>query len=420
MAALDPTASLQDEAEPMEVDRSLAAYPQAEAAHTKRHTRYYAGATPFFLIALALGTVSVGLAAYIGASRGVDLPSRVAWGIVGAALALGLLLAPSEAASAFRTRRWGATIAATMLALTCAAFVLTGALGNASAGRVSASRTATATAEHRSRLTREYEQASAELEKLPAARLLGEIEAAIAPLNAIIGKAHCDEWVANRHIRNACARRSPLLAELARAQRRAELEHIMADARAALDAPVDQRPAGEDARILAKYLRAVGLSVTPDRMSDVLVLVAVFSLEISGALALMIARSNVQTPVIAALEPSGPPHGRRPRRRAKPENEHPVEQASHLASAAPNVVRLPARSPVRSSDRAKLAKASAGILFHAEKGSLPRTQRQMAKLIGVSTGTISMALSDLEHCGRVSIRTGAHGTAVAIRKSATA
>jgi hypothetical protein len=83
-------------------------------------------------------------------------------------------------------------------------------------------------------------------------------------------------------------------------------------------------------------------------------------------------------------------------------------------------VRLPARSPVRSSDRAKLAKASAGILFHAEKGSLPRTQRQMAKLIGVSPGTISMALSDLENDGSVSIQTGAHGTRIEIKRALSA
>jgi hypothetical protein len=293
-------------------------------------------------------------------------------------------------------------------------------LGNASAGRVAASRTTTASAEHRSRLARGYEQASAELEKLPDARVIGEVEAAIAPLNAIIGTAQCDEWVPNRRIRNACARRSPLLGELARARRRADLERIMADARAALDAPVDQRPAGEDARILAKYLRAVGLNVTPDRMSDVLVLVAVFSLEISGALALMIARSNAQSPVIVGFGQSDPPSGRRTRRREKPEKRTPDRTGIGPAADAPNVVRLPARSPARSSDRAKLAKASAGILFHAEKGSLPRTQRQMAKLIGVSTGTISMALSDLENDGRVSIQTGAHGTVVAIRKSATA
>lgn len=397
----------------MPVSSDLAAHPQVEASHAQQPYARIA----FFLIAGALGTVSISLAAYVASQRGVDLPSKVAWGTVGAALALGLLLAPAEAAAFVRRRQWGAAFAATLLALTCASFVLTGALGNVSAGRVAASRTATGTAEHRSRLAHEYEKAKAELAELPAARLAGEIEPEIGSLNAIIGRAHCDEWVRSRHVRNSCAQRSPLLAELARSRRRADLERTMADAHAALNAPIDQRPAGEDARILAKYLRALGLNVSTDRMSDALIIIAVLSLELGGALALILARAQaVQSAGASSVQPVQPPPARA-RRPAHSEQHN--ERAERSAPSSSNAQRsanvVPLRPSSRTVERAQLEHAMAGIIEHAERGSLPSAQRAMARLLNVSVGTISAALAEIESSGIAIVQAGPSGTKVRIK-----
>ena len=94
----------------------------------------------FFGAAAVLGSASIALSAAYAASRGVDAVSAIVWGTVGAALAGALLVAPSEAVAAARRRDRASALACTMLAAICAVFVLTGALGNASAGRQSAAR----------------------------------------------------------------------------------------------------------------------------------------------------------------------------------------------------------------------------------------------------------------------------------------
>ncbi|MGD9805489.1 MAG: hypothetical protein AB7E81_20505 [Hyphomicrobiaceae bacterium] len=399
----------------MTVVKCLAAPRQAEDAHA----RHPFGRACFFLIATALGIVSVSLAGYVGAARGVDLPSKAAWGVTGGALALGLLLAPPEGARLARQRRYGSALAAILLAVVCAAFVISGSLGNASSGRVASAKAEQSTTEKLTRAKAAYDNAVAEIATLGDVRLPGELEADIAPLTARIGDNDCAVWVSRRAVRAACADRAPLLAELARARRKATLEKTMSDARLALDSPVDQRPANEDAKTVARFLSAIGVRIEPDRMSDILIIVAVLSLEAGGALSLSLAQSIDQTPATREPTPSHPPSRRRFAPRAKEENEQPVEQTLSAGDIASNVVRLPVRSQARSSARAKLAKATTAILMHAEKGTLSRTQRLMAKQIGVSTGTISMALMDLERTGRVTIETGAHGTAVVINRHLT-
>jgi hypothetical protein len=359
--------------------------------------------------------VSIGLAAVVGAARGVDVPAQVAWGVTGGALALGLLLAPAEAARLARQRHYGAAIAATLLAVVCASFVLSGSLGNASAGRVANAKAEQSTSEKRSRAQTAYDEAKAEIAALGDVRLPAELEVEIAPLSARIGRNDCSAWVPRKSIRQACSDRSPLLAELARAKRKAALERAMSDARSILDATPDQHPANEDARTIARYLSALGMSAKPERVSDALIVVAVLSLELGGALALIVGRSIAQVPLApGAQSPQPPPACRRPRRREQSSSEHTPGPALSAESSA-NVV--PLRRAERGSERAQLERAMAGIIEHAERGTLPTAQRAMARLLRVSAGTVHAALNELERSGRARVLAGPNGTLVRIKST---
>src|SRR5690606_4085142 len=147
-----------------------------------------------------------------------------------------------------------------------------------------------------------------------------------------------------------------------------------------------------DARIIAKYLRAFGLNVTPDRMSDVLVVVAVFSLELGGALALMLARAHgVQSAGASGAHPVQPPPARRRSAPREQDIARTERSAPSNAECAANVVPL-RRKAERPTERAQLERAMSGIVEHSRCGTLPSAQRQMARLFSVSVGTVSAAL----------------------------
>ncbi|HET6926744.1 MAG TPA: hypothetical protein VFI48_07825, partial [Hyphomicrobiaceae bacterium] len=71
----------------------------------------------------------------------------------------------------------------------------------------------------------------------------------------------------------------------ARAQRRSELQTQIERASAVL-ASGNVRVANTDARALARYLSAIGLEATPERLNDILTLLAVVMIEAGGGLAL--------------------------------------------------------------------------------------------------------------------------------------
>src|SRR5206468_10931491 len=77
-----------------------------------------------------------------------------------------------------------------------------------------------------------------------------------------------------------------LVAEVGRAKRRAELEAKIDGASAELASIQPARVANSDAKALARYLGALGLEVGPDRLNDLLVLLAVLMIEAGGGLSL--------------------------------------------------------------------------------------------------------------------------------------
>jgi len=85
-----------------------------------------------------------------------------------------------------------------------------------------------------------------------------------------------------------CGPPAGLVAELGRAKRRADLEVKLDQASSELSSIQPARVANSDAKVLTRYLGALGFEVSPDRLNDLLVLLAVVTIETGGGLSLSI------------------------------------------------------------------------------------------------------------------------------------
>jgi hypothetical protein len=163
--------------------------------------------------------------------------------------------------------------------------------GSAAGGRQNAATAETATADARKRLQGTYDVAKAELDALKPSRAVGELEALIAGAKPV-----CREVQDFKSRRTECSPPASLVAELGRAKRRAELEGKVERASAELASIQPARVANSDAKALTRYLSAFGLEVSPDRLNDLLVLLAVVTIETGGGLALAIGMALGTTP----------------------------------------------------------------------------------------------------------------------------
>jgi hypothetical protein len=172
------------------------------------------------------------------------------------------------------------------------AYSVTAALGSAAGGRMNASATEATSTAARARSQAAYDAAQTELAKLPLTRPVGELEAAY-------------DAAAVRCKGLRCSKPAALAQELGRAKRRAELEREIQRASAALEAAGPGKVANSDAKALARYLAALGVSVEPERLNDLLALLAVLMIESGGGLALALGMTlsgpnRLQSPPVPA------------------------------------------------------------------------------------------------------------------------
>jgi len=177
-------------------------------------------------------------------------------------------------------------------------FSIAGALGAASSGRTTATQIETASTGACQRAQAAYDTATAELGRLEPARSVDEL----LPL-VEAAKPQCRVRVDSTGQTKVCAKPSGLLAELGRAHRRSELQQQIDKASAVLSTGQTVRPANADSKALAKYLVAIGLDVSADRITDLLVVLAVLVLELGPGACLSLAMA-LPGPVAAA--PSRP------------------------------------------------------------------------------------------------------------------
>jgi hypothetical protein len=163
---------------------------------------------------------------------------------------------------------------------------VTAALGSAAGGRTQAAASETASVGAQKRAQKSYDDASAALAKLAPSRAIPEIEADIAGLLARNAKQiDCTGAVTTPLQRFTCPRVAVLKGEIARTEKRAELDKALADASDKLAAPPPP-PANTDSAALRRFTLAVGLDISADRLNDLLVLLAVLVVEFGGGLSL--------------------------------------------------------------------------------------------------------------------------------------
>jgi hypothetical protein len=191
-------------------------------------------------------------------------------------------------------KRWSAAAIALVALLLSGSYSITAALGSAAGGRANAATAEAATTDARKKAQAAYDRAEAELSKLAAARPVAEIEALLMGAQWWKPPKGCTaDKLAQRVTCPA------MEAELARSRQRDKLKAEMDHATAELAKVHPAKVANSDAKALARYLAATGVVIGPDRLNDLLVLLAVLTIEAGGGLSLALGIALDSTTVVA-------------------------------------------------------------------------------------------------------------------------
>jgi hypothetical protein len=174
-------------------------------------------------------------------------------------------------------------------------YSVTAALGSAAGGRAQAERIETASTGARDRAQAAYDKATADLARIGSTRPVGELEALLAAAQLNPRTKGCAGEGSSSRV--TCPK---IEAELARARERDRLQAAVDKASGQLGVS-PTKVANSDAKALARFMTAVGFDVGPERLNDLLVLLAVLMVECGGGLSLAIGMA-LSTP--AATRPA--------------------------------------------------------------------------------------------------------------------
>jgi uncharacterized membrane protein len=342
-----------------------------------------------FFSAAIFTAASAGTNVLYGWQKGSDVPSSVVWASVAAAVAIVFALSWPALMRCIEARRWSAALIALVALLLAGVYSVTAALGSASGGRATAAAAEAANIDVRAREQTAYEGARAELEALKPSRPIGELEALIDA-----ARPQCRIIVTTGSRSTVCTKASAMIAELARAKRRQELEAKIDRLAAELAAGQPVRAANSDAKVLARYLGAAGMQVQVDRLNDLLVLLAVLMIEAGGGLSLAIGMAlGEDRPNILAKGFENAPN-------TTPEHtEHPENQqrapAFSLAVQEPEILTLLRRAG----------------------GLLRTTTRRLGDQLGRPAATVHGELRRLASEGLITLNADRRGTCIALAGS---
>jgi apolipoprotein N-acyltransferase len=185
-----------------------------------------------------------------GWQKGTDLPTSLVWAGVAGAVAMIFALAWPALIRSIEGRRWSAALISLVALVLAGTYSITAALGSAAGGRMNAATTETATTDDRKKAQDAYDTAKAELAAVKPTRTVGELEA----MRAGWRRAYPNQpWV--------------LEPELARSKRRADLEAKMDGATKELKTTGPPKVANSDAKALSRYMAAIGVDATPERLA---------------------------------------------------------------------------------------------------------------------------------------------------------
>jgi hypothetical protein len=389
--------------------------------------------------AAALFTAASGITNIVyGWQKGSDLPGSLVWAGVSAGVAIIFALSWPAVIKSFEARRYSAALIAVVALLLSGAYSLTAALGSAAGGRMNAAATETATTEARKMAQTAYDTVKGELDALntlkPANAIQTQIEAtraelaklptsrSVAELEALMRRACPSGAALKGQVKISCPKydvelaraweRSRLTAkvvELSKDAERAEQRHVERRdrAQAAMDKASTElariqpaRVANSDAKALTRYLGALGLEIGPDRLNDLLVLLAVIMVEVGGGLSLAVGMALSDGRV--ALEGLREGFGGR--------------ASGATATMVRQALDIPGSSlPVRPSPKPRRS-ARVGLLelLASAKGPLRVRQEGLAEALGVTSARVRQVLKDLVSAGTIRVRTSVAGTTITL------
>ena len=375
--------------------------------------------------AVGLVVASAGFGAVYAWSTGSHHGVALACLMVLMAVALELAKPLSVAAAFAAFRSWSVVRGAALASLATVAigYSLTAELslmatsrGDVVATREASIKAATDVELEAQRARDRYDRARAELDTLAVTRPASELQAEIDGLLLTPGADGC-VVINGRVTREVCPKVADLRAEKARAERRADLEAVLATPLPSLTSAAELTVGKPDpaASALAAYLAVLGIVVAPAMLSEWLVLVPVLALEIGSAFAVLLVQAV-----------SGPTRAVQPISRP---GEVPVNVVTGSAAgnrkheAAPTLVQAPTAKPVQqvvqpentgAEDKVDHAreKVKSAIVnqLKAHGGSLSSGERGLAKRLGANRSTMRRAINGLVMAGVVVAAATRNGT----------
>lgn len=345
--------------------------------------------------ACLLSGASLSFAAVYGYARGADLPSSLAWAAVGIAAGLVTLALPRHMLTLGRD--WPRLAMAALLYAACVSWMLAGALGNAAGGRQHAVAAEVRATGGTNRAQADYDRATAALKALGATRPADAVEADIAGLDMTGVDCSTGRYPTK------CGKLAKLKAERANAVEAARLSAQIKAASTKLDGTEPPKPANADAAAIAKYLAAVGVTVTAERVADVLTLLATLVVEVGPGLCLALI---VVPTTSAGVQPESVSN-------AAAQSVQPDVQG---AGQTVDFIAL-ARSENRSKTLPTITVASEGVerllqLVAKQGGEVFGGQRTFAKALSISTGAANELIRAAALSGRAIVETTTRGTRI--------
>ena len=335
-----------------------------------------------------------------GTQHGYVLASLMV--LMAAALELAKPLAIAKAFEAFRSVAIFRGLALTAFGVVAVTYSLTSELSLVamSRGDLIASREAsinadsTAEADRKRSLAR-YEAATRELATLPISRPSNEVQAEIDGLLLTPGADSCVA-INGKVTREICPKVSELRKELARAERRSELEAVVATPLPSPKPAQAQavKEADPGAKALATYLALLGIVVAPAVLSEWLILVPVLALEIGSAFAGILVQSVTGPRLVQA---------------SANRKQDAVQEASHQGAVLVVQAREITAPEDQPAAREEVKRKIVGQL-KANGGSKVSSERGLAKLIGTSKPTVRRALQSLVMAGVIAAEATRNGT----------
>jgi hypothetical protein len=346
-----------------------------------------------FAYAAALIFVSASGAINItyGWKKGTDLASCVTWAAIAGGVAIVFALSWPALIRSLEHRRWTAAGMAAIALLLSGAYSVTAALGSTAGGRTHAADSEAATKGVRDRAQAAYDAAKGALAKLEPSRLAPELDALLLAARRNPAAHGC------RRINDLLVNCPRLEAEMGRARERVRLQASLERASKSLEEPPPP-PANTDAAALRRYLLAVGVDLSADRLNDLLVLLSVLMLELGGGLALSVGMALAAPPVCRTEAPAA-------------QAVSAPDTAKSAPPAAPDSPVYGPRATVRPLSDDLSDRLTAWL---AGQGGSCTGVRRLAASVGRPASTVSDRLQALASDGRVTLKRGPRGTVVAL------